>query len=191
MNDKEKKSMKILAIQGSPRPKVSNTEVLLQEFLKGARSAGAETETVYLQGKNIHPCVGCFTCWVKTPGICSIKDDGIEIARKFIASDQVIMASPLIMGFVSALLKNAFDRNIPLVHPHLEDVGGEVHHKKRYDKYPTISFLLQKEPFTDNEDIEIVSDIFKRESINVRSVLGFVRFIDSPVEEVVNEINIH
>jgi hypothetical protein len=43
------KRMKILAIQGSPRPKASNTEILLQEFLKGAQSQGAETETVYLK----------------------------------------------------------------------------------------------------------------------------------------------
>ncbi len=51
--------MKILAIQGSPRPKSSNTEILLQEFLKGARSQGAETETIYLKEKEFHPCVGC------------------------------------------------------------------------------------------------------------------------------------
>jgi len=40
------------------------------------------------------------------------------------------------MGFLSSLMKNTMDRNIPLVHPHLEEVDGEVHHKKRYDKYP-------------------------------------------------------
>jgi multimeric flavodoxin WrbA len=183
--------MKLLIINGNPSAENKIFDAYIDELISREQSAGNHVHRFMLRDMKVRPCTGCFTCWVKTPGICSIKDDGIEIARKFIASDQVIMASPLIMGFVSALLKNAFDRNIPLVHPHLEDVGGEVHHKKRYDKYPTISFLLQKEPFTDNEDIEIVSDIFKRESINVRSVLGFVRFIDSPVEEVVNEINIH
>ena len=55
--------IKILAVQGSPRPKSSNTDVLLQEFLKGAHSQGAETETIYLREKDIHPCGGCFTCW--------------------------------------------------------------------------------------------------------------------------------
>jgi len=64
--------MKILAIQGSPRPKGnSNTEILLQEFLKGAGSAGAETETVYLTDKKIYPCVGCFhLLGENTGGMC-------------------------------------------------------------------------------------------------------------------------
>jgi hypothetical protein len=95
------------------------------------------------------------------------------------------------MGFISSLLKNTMDRNIPLVHPHLEEVDGEAHHKKRYDKYPVISFLLEKESFTDAEDIAIITGIFQREAINVRSSLGFVRFIDTPVQEVLHAINIH
>jgi multimeric flavodoxin WrbA len=101
------------------------------------------------------------------------------------------MASPLIMGFVSALLKNAMDRNVHLVHPHLEEVGAEVHHKKRYDAYPVISFMLEKEPSTDDEDMAIISDIFRREAINVRSSLGFVHFTETPAEEVDYALNIH
>lgn len=103
----------------------------------------------------------------------------------------MILASPLIMGFLSSLLKNTMDRNIPLVHPHLEEVDGEVHHKKRYNKYPIISFLLEKESFTDAEDIAIATGIFQREAINVRSSLGFVQFIETPVEEVLHAINIY
>jgi hypothetical protein len=79
----------------------------------------------------------------------------------------------------------------PVIHPHLEAVGGEVHHLRRYESYPDISFLLEKEPFTDDEDIAIITDIFKRESINVRASLRFVRFIDSDPGEVLNAIDIH
>ncbi len=183
--------MKLLVINGNPSAENKVFDAYIDELITKTQSAGHETKQIVLRDIKVKPCTGCFACWVKTPGICSIKDDGPEVSRNFISSDQVIMASPLVMGFLSALLKNAFDRNIPLVHPHLEDVGGEAHHKKRYDKYPTMSFLLQRESFTDDEDIEIISDIFKRESINVRSKLGFIRFIDSPVQEVVNEINIH
>jgi multimeric flavodoxin WrbA len=46
----------------------------------------------------IHHCLGCFNCWVKTPGTCSIHDDEAEVTRRYIASDLVILASPLIMG---------------------------------------------------------------------------------------------
>lgn len=60
------------------------------------------------------------------------------------------------MGFPSFLLKNAMDRNICIVHPHLEEVDGEVHHKKRYDRYPVISLLHGKEADTDEDDIDIL-----------------------------------
>jgi len=123
--------------------------------------------------------------------ICSIQDDAGEVSSRYIHAEHVVLASPLIMGFISALLKNAMDRNIPLVHPHLEEVDGEVHHKKRYDKYPLISFLLEKEASTDDEDIAIASDIFRREAINVRASLGFIHFTETPVEEVLHAINIH
>jgi multimeric flavodoxin WrbA len=155
------------------------------------RDDGHHVEQLLLRNMKIKPCVGCFNCWLKTPGLCSIMDDAHEVSRRYIQSNLVILASPLIMGFVSSLLKNAIDRNIPIVHPHLEDVGGEVHHRKRYDAYPVISFLLEKEPFTDDEDIAIISDIFRREAINVRSILGFVHFTDSPVKEVPYDINLH
>jgi len=82
LTQKGEKKMKILAIQGSPRPKASNTEILLREFLKGAQSQGAETETIYLKDKDIHSCVGCYTCWAKTPGICIFKDDMPELLEK-------------------------------------------------------------------------------------------------------------
>ena len=80
------------------------------------------------------------------------------------------------MGFVSSLLKSAMDRNICLVYPHLEDVDGEVHHKKRYDKYPRISYLLEKEATTDDEDIAIATDIFRRQAVNVWTHLGLCPF---------------
>jgi multimeric flavodoxin WrbA len=132
MNDKGKKSMKILAIQGSPRPKVSNTEVLLQEFLKGARSAGAETETVYLQGKDIHPCVGCFTCWVRTPGVCIFKDEMPELLEKVRECDILVYAFPLYNYNLTAIMKAFQERLLPLVHPHFVRTGEVYRHPPRY-----------------------------------------------------------
>ena len=183
--------MKYLLINGNPYNDRKDMDYYIDRLSEAIKSAGHEAQTLVLRGMKIKPCTGCFNCWVKNPGNCVIQDDGNEVSRKYIASDHVILASPLIMGFLSSLLKNAMDRNIPLVHPHLEDVDGEVHHKKRYDKYPVISFLLKKESFTDAEDIAIATGIFQREAINVRSSLGLVHFIETPVKEILNAINIH
>jgi len=62
--------MKILALQGSPRPK-KYTQMVLDKFLEGAASKGAECETIHLAGQKIHPCIGCYSCWYKTPGFAS------------------------------------------------------------------------------------------------------------------------
>ncbi len=183
--------MKYLVINGNPYRDRKEMDGYINRLFDAIKSAGHEAQTLVLRDMKIKPCTGCFNCWVKNPGNCIIQDDANDVARQYIASDHVILASPLIMGFISSLLKNTMDRNIPLVHPHLEEVDGEAHHKKRYDKYPVISFLLEKESFTDAEDIDIVTGIFQREAINVRSSLGFVKFIDTPVQEVLNAIDIY
>jgi multimeric flavodoxin WrbA len=125
--------MKVLAIQGSPRPKVSNTEVLLQEFLQGARSQGAETETVYLKGKKINYCVGCYTCWTKTPGVCVYKDDMPEILRKIRECDIIVFATPLYNYNVTGLFKVFQDRTLPLLDPHIIKIGNAHRHPSRYE----------------------------------------------------------
>ena len=183
--------MKYLILNGNPSGDKGDIDRYIENLADKIRSSGYNTEVLVLRDLKIKPCIGCFTCWVKTPGICSIRDDAPEVARKYIAADHVILASPLIMGFLSSLLKNTMDRNIPLVHPHLEEIGGEVHHKKRYDKYPVISFLLEKEASTDEEDIAIASEIFRREAINVRASLGFIHFTETPVQEVLHAIDVH
>ncbi|HVP80991.1 MAG TPA: SCP2 sterol-binding domain-containing protein [Thermodesulfobacteriota bacterium] len=128
----ERKMTKILAIQGSPRPKASNTEILLQEFLKGAQTQGAETETIYLKEKEIHSCVGCYTCWAKTPGVCVFKDDMPELLEKVKGCDILVYATPLYNFNVTALLKAFQERLLPLLDPHLIKTGEVYRHPQRY-----------------------------------------------------------
>jgi hypothetical protein len=93
------------------------------------------------------------------------------------------------MGFTSALLKKAMDKMIPLVHPYIEFVQKESHHRKRYDKYPLFGLLLEKSDKADEEDIAITSSIFKRFTLNLKSTLRFVMFTNNPVQEVIHEIS--
>ena len=62
--------MKVLALNGSPRMKSSSTFHMLDPLLEGMRSAGAETELVHLRKLDLRECIGCYTCWVRTPGKC-------------------------------------------------------------------------------------------------------------------------
>lgn len=130
----EKKMIKILAVQGSPRPKASNTEILLQEFLKGAQSQGAETETIYLKEKDIHSCIGCYTCWTKTPGVCVFKDDMPVLLEKVRDCDIIVYATPLYIFNMTSLLKAFQERLLPLLDPHLVKKGETYHHPMRYER---------------------------------------------------------
>jgi multimeric flavodoxin WrbA len=157
--------------------------------LKDRLSAnGVETGELVLRDMKYSPCRGCFNCWVKTPGLCVFRDDGDIICREVLHSDFLLLASPVIMGYPSAMIKSALDRIIPLIHPYLEDIHGEVHHMKRYEKYPVMGLLLEKSGDADDEDMTIIEDIFKRAALNLQSRLSFVNLTTKPAEEIVYEI---
>lgn len=183
--------MNVLILNGNPQSGKGNLDDYVSRLVEQIKAAGHNVNLLLLREMKIASCIGCFDCWLKTPGLCSIHDDEAEVSRRYIAADYIIFASPLIMGYPSALLKNAMDRNICVVHPHLVEVDGEVHHKKRYDKYPVISYLLEKEASTDDEDIALLTDIFRRQAINVWTNLGFVHFTETPVEDIIHAIAVH
>lgn len=99
--------MKVLGIMGSPRIK-GNTDLLLEEALKGAKSQGAEVEKVVVDKLKIAPCkeyLGCFK-----DGNCVIRDDMDEIYPMLLGADMVIIASPMFFYGVSSQAKALIDR---------------------------------------------------------------------------------
>jgi multimeric flavodoxin WrbA len=154
-------------------PKVSPFDGYLNDLQASLESDGHRVTVIPLRERTIRFCAGCFACWVKTPGECAIPDDGPEFRRAVIRSDFTLLASPLRMGFPSALLKKTIDRLLPLLHPYFEPVHAEAHHRRRYDRYPRLGLLLEKEPDTDGRDLSIVSDIFRRAALDLKSALDF------------------
>ena len=129
--------MKITAFNGSPRGGRGNTNVMVEEFLAGAKDAGAEVESIQLADKKINHCIGCFACWIKTPGECCHDDDQAELLKKFIGSDIVVLATPLYVDNVTGIMKDFLDRLIPILDPHFTvDEHGETTHVERYEEYP-------------------------------------------------------
>ncbi len=102
---------KVLIISSSPR-KGGNSETLAASFAKGAKEAGNEVETIYLQEKQYGFCRGCFAC-LKL-GHCVIKDDAVEIVAKMHDADVLVFASPVYYYSVSGQLKTMLDRANPL-----------------------------------------------------------------------------
>ena len=90
---------------------------------------------------NIADCIGCWTCWWKTPGIC-IHEDLADFYRSYINADKVIIFAKLENGFVSSKLKTLLDRMIPLFLPYTIFEKGGTWHVPRYPKISRHGVLL-------------------------------------------------
>ena len=108
MKDKAE-NKQVLVILGSPRKK-GNSSTLAARISRGAKSAGAEVETLFLQDLKISPCRGCDTCQKHDSKGCTIKDDMQEIYRKLIKADAWVIASPVYWFTMSAQTKIFMDR---------------------------------------------------------------------------------
>jgi multimeric flavodoxin WrbA len=103
-------AMKVLAINGSPHGGKGNTALILDPFLEGLRDGGAGVELFYTRDLHINPCLGCFGCWIKTPGKCVQEDDMAGLLPRLRQSDVWVLASPLYFGGLSGPLKNLMGR---------------------------------------------------------------------------------
>lgn len=102
-------SKKVLILSGSPR-KQGNSDILCDEFLKGAVQSGNYVEKIRVSDKNIGYCRGCYAC--RQNGKCAIDDDMAEILQKIIDCDVLVLASPVYFYSVSAQLKAVLDRTV-------------------------------------------------------------------------------
>jgi multimeric flavodoxin WrbA len=181
--------MNIIILNGNPDAGDKTFDRYIASILKELAGRGHQARVFTLREMNIRYCQGCWTCWFKTPGECVHRDDMPAVYRAVMASDLLIFASPVIMGFVSGLLKRANERLIPLIHPYLALSQGECHHRGRYSHYPMLGLILQKGTDTDEDDIRITTDIYRREAINFLSSLRVTFLTERPVKEVCNEID--
>ena len=98
----------ILALYGSPR-KGGNTELLLDEFVKGARAEGATVDCLRIIDFSIAPCRECLACF--RDGRCVIPDDMQQIYPRLLAADIVVLASPIFFYGVTGWAKALIDRS--------------------------------------------------------------------------------
>lgn len=99
---------KVLVLSGSPR-KGGNSDLLCDQFVKGAQEAGHEVEKIRVYEKKIAPCLGCYYCQ-KHQDECAIKDDMHEVLEKMMAADVIVLASPVYFYSINAQLKAVIDR---------------------------------------------------------------------------------
>jgi multimeric flavodoxin WrbA len=159
-----------------------------QILKEGLIDKGFEVEEKKLKEIEIKPCMGCYACWIKTPGKCIIDDYGRELVSEMINSQLIVYLTPVIYGGYSPELKKALDRIIPLMLPFFKKTKGEVHHPKRYEIYPNVLVL----GITNKDNLEektIFNELIDRNALNWYSTFKgrVINISEEPVEIAISE----
>jgi len=101
----------VLMLSASPR-KGGNSDLLCDQFMKGAIEAGNQAEKIHVPDKNINFCTGCLTCQ-SNGGECVHDDDMGEILEKMIRADVLVLATPVYFYNMDAQMKVMIDRTCP------------------------------------------------------------------------------
>jgi len=161
-----------------------------ETVVRELRSLRLEAENFILRDIEIAPCLGCFGCWVQTPGVCLIDDAAREVTRKMIGSDLVVYITPITFGGYSSELKKSLDRSIGLISPFFTRISGEVHHRKRYAQAPKLLGIgIVHEP--DEESERIFKTLISRNAINMHNPVHVACVVNDDQSETENHELMH
>ncbi len=146
--------MKAVFLKGSPaagQDPLSNRAAAA--VMAALKARNWQAKAFALAGMDIKPCLGCFSCWVKTPGICAIRNDGQEqILRAWSESSLISLLTPITFGGYAPELKKTLDRILPILLPFFIKVRGETHHPQRYPRFRRLLAIgTQKQEDADSE----------------------------------------
>lgn len=108
--------MKVLGVVGSPR-KGGNTEILVDEVLRGAGDAGSKVEKVFLNDLEIKPCQAACSDYCEERGDCRIDDDMSPLYRRLHECEVIVLGTPVYWYGPSAQFKAFMDRWFAIAHP--------------------------------------------------------------------------
>jgi multimeric flavodoxin WrbA len=130
------------------------------------KSLGLHTEDQIIVSKHtpIRHCIGCFGCWLKTPGACVIRDNYGDMGQKISKCSEVLVISRCVYGGFSPFVKNIFDRSISYMHPFFTKRNHEMHHRRRYGN--KIKFQVWFYGDTTSQEQATANKLIKANGIN-------------------------
>ncbi|MCH1983286.1 flavodoxin family protein [Ruminococcus sp. OA3] len=151
-------------------------------------SSKIEADDIVITGNdNIRPCIGCFGCWLKTPGACIIRDAYQQMGKYIAMCSEMLIISKCTYGCYSPPVKNILDRSISYIHPYFTIKNGEMHHQQRYKKDLTMRVIFYGDDTTVQEK-EIAQKLVTANAVNLYGTVASVTFLDSIQE--MEELNI-
>lgn len=145
--------MNILVMNGSPKGERSDTIRLTRAFIEGIKEVedNCSVEIIDTMKQRMNPCLGCYSCWWKTPGKC-VQNDGMDkVLEKLRLSDLVIWSFPLYFYGFPSNLKNYIDRMLPFsTNVQETDEDGNTYHPVR-DEHRSVNIMISGCGFPDIE----------------------------------------
>ncbi|TFG27657.1 flavodoxin family protein [Candidatus Thorarchaeota archaeon] len=151
--------MKILAFNASPRKSQGTTDVILEAFIKGAKSVGADVEKHHVVDLDIGGCRGCFNCWWITPGKCIQRDDMDKLLPAITDADVMILGTPIYGRNVTHYLQKLMERTFVFTLPEMVSHEGETKHPGRVHRFPRM-VLVATCGFPDTSNFDIVRSLY-------------------------------
>jgi multimeric flavodoxin WrbA len=143
-------SKNILIISASPR-KNANSDILCDEFLRGAADAGHRAEKIRLAEQDINYCTGCCSC-INKPGRCVQKDGMNAILERILEADVLVLASPVYFRSFNGQMKTFMDRVCP-IYPLIHDKDVYFIAAAAGGNFPVESTFTTYRVFTDCLDV--------------------------------------
>lgn len=129
-----------------------------------------------LSSMKISPCVGCFGCWVKTPGKCVIRDDATKIYPLIAQADEVIYISHVFCGGYDIPMKTMLERAIPIQQAFIRIHNNETHHLQR-DVKPKKALIIAYGDIS-HEERNIFSELIERNALNMNFIKSDIIFTE-------------
>jgi len=159
--------MKALLVNGSPHTVKGVHVTMLDNFEEGLREAGSDVTRINVYRQSIQPCLGCFTCWTKTPGECIQKDDMKALLPLVAQSDILALATPVYVDGMTGPMKTFMDRLIPLLKGMVELRDGHTRHIVREDVKRSKVVLLSASGFAEPDNFYPLVSHVKAATMNL------------------------
>ena len=144
----------------------------------------ADNRYVFLPEQNVSNCIGCFGCWVKTPGKCVIRDDAVSVYPLIAQSRKLLYVSRIRYGSYDIPMKTMLERAIPVQQAFIRLHQGETHHVQRNVAEKDAVILAYGE--TSEEERGLFRRLVERNAKNMLFKSWRIHFV--PQNEVENEV---
>jgi len=123
--------MKTLVVNGSPNTERGTHVTLIEALERGLTKEGSEVTKKSVYRLDIKPCLGCFSCWRGTPGVCAQSDDMDTLLPRVGESDLLVLVTPVYVDGMTGPMKTFLDRLIPLLMGRVEIRDDHMRHLVR------------------------------------------------------------